>query len=52
MTTVYTPQSDQWPEFESYGQDGETAGSWNICGTALRFMIWQTGQLHPDGRPR
>lgn len=23
MTTVYTPQSDQWPEFESYGQDGE-----------------------------
>ena len=23
MTTVYTPQSDQWPEFDSYGQDGE-----------------------------
>lgn len=23
MTTVYTPQSDQWPELESYGQDGE-----------------------------
>ena len=23
MTTVYTPQSNQWPEFESYGQDGE-----------------------------
>lgn len=23
MTTVYTPQSDQWPEFESYGQDEE-----------------------------
>ena len=22
MTTVYTPQSDQWPEFESYSQDG------------------------------
>ena len=20
---MYTPQSDQWPEFESYGQDGE-----------------------------
>ena len=23
MTTVYTPQSDQWPELESYSQDGE-----------------------------